>query len=125
MPSSRFDLSLLHRNTLSGAKDPGDRLTDGNLCACLRFDSAKNPVARRLNLHDRFVGFDLEQRLALRNNLPFLLEPGDKLPGFLRHFEGGHDDADWHRFCRRMLRAFQVPVDPSRLLRDRKANLSP
>ena len=41
--------------------------------------------------------FHFQQRLALGDLLAFLLEPGDELAGFLRHFQCGHDNANGHK----------------------------
>jgi len=49
--------------------------------------------------HHSFIGFDLEERYTLGNDLAFLLPPGDYLVRLLGHFESGHD-TDRHSLIR-------------------------
>jgi len=49
--------------------------------------------------HHSFIGFDLEERFTLGNDLAFLLPPGDYLVRLLGHFESGHD-TDRHSLIR-------------------------
>jgi len=76
--------------------EPGDRLADRNDRAGLRLDARQDAVAGRFDLDDRFVGLDLDERLALGDVIAFLLSPREQLAGFLRHLERRHHDAQRH-----------------------------
>jgi hypothetical protein len=78
--------------------DPGNRLAHGYHVALVRLYSGKNSFRRGFNLDDRFVGFNFEQGLALGDGITFFFSPGEKLPVFLCHFQGGHYDIVGHDF---------------------------
>jgi hypothetical protein len=62
----------------------------------VRAHAGEDAIGRRLQLHNDFIGFDFEKRLALDHRLAFILPPGQELAGLLRHFKSGHHDADRH-----------------------------
>ena len=89
---------LRHGRRLLARRDkPRDRLPDRHHVANLCEDAGQYAFSLSLHLHDRLVGFDFQEHLALRDALPFLLFPGHELPGLLGHFEGWHHDAYGHR----------------------------
>ena len=103
------------RRLFAGRDDPRDRLSDRNIGALGRLDSRENAVGGRFHFDDRFVGFDFEERLALGDAVAFLLPPGEELAGFLRHLEGGHDNAEGHsRLLGRALNYGLQPETPTR-----------
>ena len=86
----------LRRRRFTGSDDPRDNLPDGNIGSGRRFNPGKNSVGGSFDFHDCFVGFDFEERLALRDAVALLLPPGKELAGFLRHLESGHYNAEGH-----------------------------
>jgi hypothetical protein len=57
----------------AGRYDPRYRLTNRNVGARRPRDSRENAVGGRFHFHDRFVGFDFEERLAFGDAVAFLL----------------------------------------------------
>jgi hypothetical protein len=92
----RLRSRLILGNAFPGPQDPGNRLPDWNFRSWLRLDASQHTFTRRFDLHHRFVSLNFKQRLALADSVAFLLQPGNELAGFLRHFESGHDNADGH-----------------------------
>src|SRR5579872_5432340 len=80
--------------------NPGNRLSHRNVGTSLRRNSREHAVSRSFDFHHGFVGFDFEKRFALGYAIAFLFAPSNELAGFLRHLEGGHDNAEGHRFRR-------------------------
>jgi hypothetical protein len=84
--------------SFTGANNPGDDFSYRNDVAGLRVYTRENAIRWRLNLKHRFVGFYFQQWLTLSHTVALHLAPSDKLAGFLRHFESGHDNAESHNY---------------------------
>src|SRR5436190_187398 len=87
---------LRRARRLTRRNEPGDGLPDGHHVTDLGADPGKDAFRLRLDLDHGLVGLDLQEHLAFRDALALLLSPGHELPGLLRHFERGHDNADSH-----------------------------
>src|ERR1700732_5469775 len=78
------------------ADDPCDHLSNWNVGTGNRSHSGEDSIRRSFHFDYCFVGFYFEERFALGNTFAFFFSPGNKLTGFLRHFEGGHYHAEGH-----------------------------
>jgi hypothetical protein len=82
-------------------------LSDGHLGSWLHGYGSEHPITRRFNFHYRFISFNFQQWLSPGYGLTFLLKPGHKLPGLLRHLKSGHHNPYSHSSLPR--RATQKP----------------
>ena len=73
--NSSFGGTRFGGKIFAGEKNPGDRLAHRYDVAFARFDTSENAAGRRFNLNDSLVGFDVEQRLALRDGFALLFSP--------------------------------------------------
>jgi hypothetical protein len=71
-------------------------LSNGNIRSHDSGDSGEDAVGGRFHFHHGFVGFDFEKGIAFGDAVAIFFPPGDELAGFLRHLEGGHDNAEGH-----------------------------
>ena len=95
--SSRSSGDFIRWRHFSGSNDPGDGSAYWPFRPGLNLDPGQNAIARGFDFHHRFVGFNLEQRLALGDRFTFFFQPRNKLASFLGHFERGHNHTDRHK----------------------------
>ena len=65
----------------------------------MRLDAGEHAIRARLDLDYRFIGFHLEQRLTLADDIAFFFQPRDNLSTLLRHLQRRHYNTSCHNVC--------------------------
>ena len=89
-------LHLGRRKVLALGDDPADAGADRQHVALGRRDKLEDARGRRVDLHRRLVGLDLEQRRALDDMLAFGRMPAAHPAGRHIHVDARHDDLNRH-----------------------------